>query len=244
MRISVPFAGALTAWILVLTTAPASATPTSDPSISRDMLSGIDAMRKLPVDGMHVVEARGRLLIVSTNGHYVIEGRILDLWNGIEVHSAADVDATLRLPLAKMGIHAADLGGIRLGDSQSNPLTTVFLDPGSGESPKLLAELRPLLNSYRIDVIFVPARPDRAAVTRALICDPVAATAFLKEGKVPPAPPADAHCGERELAKASVTVHLLGIRVLPYTVAPNGTGIEGHPRDYAHLLSANREPQS
>ncbi|NIR30305.1 MAG: hypothetical protein GWN84_13540, partial [Gammaproteobacteria bacterium] len=84
----------------------------AEASFPRDVLSGIDAMRKLPAEGFHVVESKGRLLLVSTNGHYVVMGgRILDLWNQVEVRSVADVDRTTRIPLERMGLDSDDLGG-------------------------------------------------------------------------------------------------------------------------------------
>ncbi len=54
--------------------------------VPHDVLKGIEAMRRLPAEGFHIVESQGRLLLVSTNGHYVVSGgRILDLWNQIEI---------------------------------------------------------------------------------------------------------------------------------------------------------------
>lgn len=230
---------------LGLPSAVVTAAPERDPTISRDVLQGIDAMRKLPVEGFHVVETHGRLLLVSTNGHYVVSGgRILDLWNQVEIHSVADVDATLRLPLAHMGIKTSELGGAHIGAAESAQVVTVFLDPGSPETQRLLPELRSLSATYGVDVVFVPAKPSRADVSRALICDPAAAHTFLMEGRAPAPLAPGQKCGEQELARARVTVHLLGIEVLPYTVAGNGTPIVGHPKDYAALVAANREPQS
>lgn len=210
----------------------------------RDALKGIEAMRRLPADGFHVVESQGRLLLVSTNGHYVIAGgRILDLWNQVEVKSVADVDGTLRMPLARMGIEAKSLGGIVAGQANSAQRVTAFLDPGSPESRKVLPLLRELGKQYRLDVVFVPAQPARAGITRALICDREAALAFLNESRIPTPLSDSSSCGERELERARVTVQLLGITSLPFTVSPNGATVAGTPKDYAAFVAANLESQ-
>jgi thiol:disulfide interchange protein DsbC len=214
----------------------------STAELPRDVLTGIEAMRRLPADGFHIVESQGRLLLVSTNGHYVVSGgRILDLWNQIEVRSVADVEGTLRMPLARMGIDAKALGGAVVGESQSPQRVTVFLDPGSPESRKLLPYIRELGKSYRVEVIFVPAQPARGGIARALICDPQATLRFISDAEIPTPLAESERCGEKELERARVSVQLLGIKVLPFTVAPNGATVGGTPKHYATFVAANLE---
>jgi thiol:disulfide interchange protein DsbC len=211
----------------------------ADTALARDLLKGVESMRRLPVDGFHLVEAQGHILIVSTNGHYaILGGRVLDLWNQLEIHKASDVDATLKLPLARMGIKTADLGGISVGRSDAVEAITVFLDPGSPRSQEILPELQSLAKRYKLDVVYVPAQDSRAAVARALICDHRAGESFFATGQIPRDVASSPSCGERELERARITVHLLGIDVLPYTVAPDGTPIAGHPKNYLDQVTA------
>lgn len=208
----------------------------------RDVLKGIEAMRRLPVDGFHVVESQGRLLLVSTNGHYVVSGgRLLDLWNQIEVKQVADLDRTLRLPLARMGIDAAALGGLVVNASGSSGRMTVFVDPASPDSQKLLPSLRVLARSHRVELIFVPAQPARVGVSQALICDPALAESFFEQGTVPAPLSAQSACGREGLERARVTVQLLGIQTLPFTVAANGATVAGMPDHYAQFVTSNQE---
>lgn len=206
----------------------------------RDVLKGIEAMERLPVEGFHVVESQGRLLLISTNGHYVVTGgRLLDLWNNVEVRSVADISATTHIPLARMGIHAKKLGGVSFGKDAPAPAVTVFLDPASAESGKILPQLRTLANERRVDVVFVPAHPDRANVSRALICDARAAQAFLANGHKPSPLSDEERCGVEELQRARVTVQLLGIQNLPFSVAANGATMSGTSNEYHQFVKAN-----
>lgn len=229
-------------WFVSLSMVFAMSASAAESDFPHDALKGIEAMRQLPAGGFHVVESQGRLLLVSTNGHYVVTGgRILDLWNQVEVKSVADVEGTLRLPLARMGIEANALGGITTGQADSAQKVTAFLDPGSAESRKLLPLLRELGKQYRVDVVFVPAQPARAGISRALICDRQAALAFVNESRAPAALPDSNSCGEKELERARVTVQLLGISSLPFTVSPNGAAVAGTPKNYAAFVAANLE---
>lgn len=207
---------------------------------ARDVLQGIEAMRRLPADGFHLVESQGRLILVSTNGHYVVTGgRVIDLWNEVEVERVADLDQTTRLPLKRMGIRAKELGGLTTGRTDANEAVTVFLDPGSPESQKLLPQVRALLSRYRVDFIFVPAQAGRAETSRALICDPDAARRFIEAARLPETPVTTGTCGAQELERARVTTHLLGIKTLPMSVAPNGVTVAGSPKNYVELIAQN-----
>ncbi|MFL6600819.1 MAG: hypothetical protein ACJ8R9_05755 [Steroidobacteraceae bacterium] len=230
-------------WVLVLIWF-ASVTVTAaaaDSDIPHDVLKGIEAMKPLPAEGFQVVQAQGRILLVSTNGHYVVTGRILDLWNSIEVRSVADVEKTERIPLSHLGLTARQLGGVSLGKSEVREAVTVFVDPGSPQSQELLPQLRELARSRRIDLVFVPAQPNRAALARAFICHPESATAFLETTRLPEPLPDGDGCGVGELQRARVTIQLLGVHTLPFSIAPNGATAAGAPKDYARFVATNQE---
>jgi hypothetical protein len=224
--------------LFAVTTLDANA---ADADIPRDVLKGIEAMKPLPADGFQVVQSQGRLLLVSTNGHYVVMGRILDLWNGIEVHAVADVERTERIPLAHLGLSARQLGGVSVGKSEQRESVTVFLDPGSSQSQQILPRLRELASTHRVDLVFVPALAERAAVARALICHPEAVAPFFNNTRLPEPQAEGDPCGVAELQRARVTVQLLGIHTLPFSIAPNGATLSGAPTEYAQFIASNQE---
>jgi thiol:disulfide interchange protein DsbC len=230
-------------WVVVLIlSACVLAAPASGASeeMPREVFKGIEQMRRLPTDGFHLVQSQGKLLLVSTNGRFAVAGgRVLDLWNNREIRSVSDVDASTRIPLARLGINASALGGLVWGRPDAKQILTVFLDPGSPETRKLLPKLRELSGRYRIDVIFVPAQTARAPLSRALICDRGAALAFLSDSRAPTPMVDRSSCGVKELDRARVTVALLGISSLPFSVAPNGATLAGAPTNYAEEIAAN-----
>jgi thiol:disulfide interchange protein DsbC len=238
VRLLYALTGAAAAVLLLnLITQPAYAAD----DFPKDVLKGIDAMQRLPVTGFHVVESRGRLLLVSTNGHYVVTGgRLLDLWNQVEVRSVADLPATTRIPLARMGIDTQAMGGVSIG-SGAAAAVTVFLDPASNESAKLLPQLRELSKRTRVDVVFLPAQPARANVSRALICDPQAAQAFLLQGRTPSPVSDQQRCGTEQLQRTRVTAQLLGIETVPFSIAANGVTLAGAPQNYLDFVRKNAE---
>ena len=222
----------------------APATAMADPKAwPQGILSGIDAMKKLPVQGFSVVESQGRVMLVSSNGHYaVVDGRIMDMWNGFEIRSVADVERSLAIPLAKMGIGPEELSGVMVGNAapgRPKPVT-VFLDPASPETPKILPAIQQFAPEYPFHVVFVPARSERNKVSQALLCSPEAAEQYIASGRITAAEPTDM-CGADKLKKNIVTVQVLGIDTLPFTIASNGQVAPGVPQDFGEFLSRNLE---
>ena len=221
--------------LLALAAIPAFAEPAGFPS---HVLNGIDALQKLPAEGFHVVESQGRTLLVSTNGHYVVlGGRILDLWNQVEIRRVADVPKTQRIPLNRLRLDLDDLGGVTIGDG---PQVVVFLDPLSKETPRLLEEIRALQSAYQFRLVFMPARADRRRTSQARACSPADARRFIHTGETPKSIPGDPGCGKAPLQKTLVTASLLGIKSVPFTIAPNGATIQGHSANYRGFLEENR----
>jgi thiol:disulfide interchange protein DsbC len=209
----------------------------------KGILSGIDAMKKLPVQGFSVVESQGRVMLVSSNGHYaVVDGRIMDMWNGFEIRSVADVERSLAIPLEKMGIGPKELSGIVIGapaPGRPKPVT-VFLDPASPETRKILPAIQQFANDYPFHVVFIPARRERNKASQALLCSPEAAEQFITSGRVTSAEPTDM-CGADKLKRNIVTVQVLGIDTLPFTIASNGQVSPGVPKNFGEFLSKNLE---
>jgi thiol:disulfide interchange protein DsbC len=198
-------------------------------------------MKPLPADGFQIIQSQGRIFLVSGNGHYIVSGRVLDLWNGIEVRSVSDVEKTERIPLAHLGLSAHILGGTSVGRSEKREAVTVFLDPGSSQTQQLLPALRQLASERRVDLVFIPAQPSRAGLSRALICHPDWVPRFFNgTAALNPEPDAES-CGIGELQRARVTAELLGIRTLPFSIAPNGATVVGAPKDYQRFVAQNQE---
>lgn len=232
-----------TRWLMVCLIAASAVARAQerDPDIPPDLLKGIEAMKPLPAEGFQIIQSQGRIFLVSGNGHYVVTGKVMDLWNGIEIHSVADVDKTNRIPLAHLGLSAQQLGGASVGKSEKREAVTVFLDPGSSQSQQLLPLLRQIAREHRVDLVFIPAQPSRAALSRALICHPDAIQPFFETSRLPTPEAETETCGIGELQRARVTAQLLGIHTLPFSVTPNGATVTGAPKDYAHFVTANQE---
>lgn len=207
------------------------------------MIQGIDAMQRLQVKRFSVVESQGRLFLISDNGQYVVpDVDLRDMWNGVRITSVADVKRSFAIPLDRMNIGDDDLGGIMIGKrvtGEPKPVT-LFIDPASPETQKILPAVRQFASTYPFRLVFVPARVERNRATEALLCSREAAQEFVRTGVVPDVGTQD-RCGMDATRKNIMLVQVLNIDSLPFLLASNGRASAGVPENLADFLSENVE---
>jgi thiol:disulfide interchange protein DsbC len=220
------------------------ATPATDASATgiKALLRGIEGMTRLPVRGVQLVQAGGRLLFVSANGRYVFTGPAWDLWHGARLESleqatrlAASIDRK------RLGLDAAALGAIALGTGEKE--VVIFIDPRSAHCRALLGKLTALGTRYRFRLVPIPVMgPESETAVARLTClaahDTAAARERLLGGDVDNLPAPGPDCNGAPAERALVTAELLGINVVPYLIAPDGRLHEGAPADLERWLEA------
>jgi len=221
-------------------TAPASK---QTPGGVQELLRGIRGMQRLPVAGVQMVDAGERVLFVSDNGRYVFTGPAWDLWHGAKLETL-DEGARLaaRVDLKRLGLDPTSLGAIDLGNGKED--VVAFVDPRCPHCRSLLEKLSDPAELYRFRLVPLPVlgHDSETAVVR-LDCltesDPDAARKALLAGSVEALPEAVGTCGQAPAQRALVTARLLGIRGVPYLIAPDGRLQQGVPADLKAWLEGN-----
>jgi thiol:disulfide interchange protein DsbC len=201
----------------------------------QELLRGIRGMQRLPVTGVQMVDAGEHMLFVSDNGRYVFTGPAWDLWHGAKLTTLEEgTRLAARVDLKRLGLDPTSLGAIDLGSGKED--VVAFVDPRCPHCRSLLEKLPNLAERYRFRLVPLPVlgRDSETAVVR-LDClaesDPNAAREALLSGKVEALPEATGTCGQGQAQRALVTARLLGIRGVPYLIAPDGRLQQGVPDD-------------
>jgi len=222
------------------TDAPASV---QAPGALQTMLEGIHGTQRLPVAGVQMIDAGGRVLFVSDNGRYVFTGPAWDLWHGVKLGTLADgARFAERIDLARLKLDPAALGALDLGTGDAD--VVIFVDPLCPHCRSLIEALPSLTERYRFRLVPLPvlgADSESAVVRLACLAeqDPDAARESLRTGNVSTLPEATGTCGQAQAQRALVTARLLGIRGVPYSIAPDGRLHQGAPDDLAGWLEGN-----
>jgi thiol:disulfide interchange protein DsbC len=209
----------------------------------RDLLRGIEGLQRLPVTGLQMVRAGGRVLFVSANGRYVFTGPAWDLWHGAALTSIEEAGRLAEsVDLTRMGLDPAALGALDLGTADRDAL--VFVDPHCPHCQALLSALPALTGRYRFRLVPLPVLgPDSETTVVRLAClaerDPTAARTALLEHTLEALLPAEGRCGQGSAQRAVVAAQLLGIEAVPYLIAPDGRTHRGAPADLAAWLEGS-----
>jgi len=209
----------------------------------QELLRGIRGMQRLPVTGVQMVDAGERVLFVSDNGRYVFTGPAWDLWHGTKLTTLEEgARLAARVDLKRLGLDPASLGAIDLGSGKED--VVAFVDPRCPHCRSLLEKLPDLTELYRFRLVPLPVLgPDSETAVVRLDClaesDPDAARKALLAGDVAVLPEATGTCGQAPAQRALVTARLLGIRGVPYLVAPDGRLQQGVPADLTAWLEGN-----
>ncbi|EGV29610.1 hypothetical protein ThidrDRAFT_3202 [Thiorhodococcus drewsii AZ1] len=220
---------------------------TTEPDDIAQLMQGIEGMRRLPVNGVQMVQSGERLFFVSTNGRYAFLGPAIDLWHGERLTSLAEADRLMgRIDRTRLKLDVRDLGALDLGEGTEE--VWVFLDPHCPQCAQLLDQLQALSPSqrapYRVRLIplGVLGKPSLATVVR-LNClaerDPAAARDALVSHVFESLSPATGTCGQGALQRALVTAQLLGITQVPFLIAPDGRLHGGVPLDLLAWLNGD-----
>jgi thiol:disulfide interchange protein DsbC len=203
-------------------------------------LTGITALQRLPVGGVQMVQAGERVLFLSDTGRYVFTGPAWDLWHGARLTSLAQAARLAgRIELKRLGLDPAALGALDLGTGEGE--VVVFVDPRCPHCRALLAQLPALAGRYRFRLVPLPILgSDSESEVLRLACvaerDPTVAREALLAGTAQALPEPTGTCGQASAQRALVTAELLGIRAVPYLIAPDGRLRQGVPEDLVAWL--------
>lgn len=224
---------------VLLLTAESSAA--GEQSVAPDQ-SAIEQMATIPSGDLKVIESKGELLFMGSNGRFIIKGGVLyDAWNRKALRTVADVNHSAnRIDLGAMKINIADFRPLSFGTGAKH--VTVFVDPRCPWCAKLMDLIRDtprLQDEYTFDLLPIPVLGDESqALVRQLGCAKdrsAARDALMQETYRTPLVQIEP-CDLAPLQKTLVFAQFLGVNGVPYLIAPDGRIQRGMPSDLAAWL--------
>jgi thiol:disulfide interchange protein DsbC len=213
------------------------------------MKARIEGMKALPITGLQMVKAGGKVFFMSNNGRFVITGTLMDVWNRVAVTDLDQVDQIAsRIDLAKMKLKIDDLGPITYGTGREQ--VVVFVDPRCPYCAKVQKQMEGLQDRYTFKLVSVPVLgPESQSLVTRIGCllqtkDKDKARNALMHQTYDALPAnVDPACNREPVQRALVTAHLFGIEAVPFLIAPDGRTFKGAPDSLADWLADKPAPQ-
>lgn len=223
-------------------------------TVSDEMIRQLPKIRdfvEVPIRTMRAVETEdGKIFFLNETGRYVVSGMLFDAWTKQKLDSVRSMRNNFtHIRLSEMGFKSTDFSAITIGSGNKDVF--IFADPLCRWCHELINEIRSnkaenLRKNYRFLIVAVPALGDESArLVKHLTCtteksDTKKLDAFVGRtiDSLSSAETASCTAAYERLLIAS---HMLGIRSVPFVIAPDGRFTAGKPKELAAWLKEGDE---
>jgi thiol:disulfide interchange protein DsbC len=163
-------------WLLLSPAFAQQAEPIEDPETFNESIKGgleskgqITGMQEMPISKLMFVEAEQGTFLISSDGRFVIEGTIKDVWHRKTIKSAADVKQTQRTPISNIGFKPEEqLAYFTVGNPELPRQGVAFVDPTSLYTTQFLEQLEANQDEVNWTVVLLPLVGGTNAINRSV----------------------------------------------------------------------------
>ena len=205
--------------------------------INLEKKGAIVGIKQLPMNKLFFVEAENGSYVVSADGRFVFDGRLVDVWHRKTIRNLADAQKIQRTPVSNIGFKPEEqLATFQFGDKSLPRSGVAFVDPTSQYTSQFLKHLIENEDKYNFTVILMPLVGGQTAVNQSmkLWCakDKEAAKASLLNGTASTLKDMRDDCKEERVQMANYMVNVFNITELPHIIREDGLKSEGLPVNF------------
>lgn len=197
----------------------------------------IIGMRELPTSKIYFVEAEQGTYLVTSDGRFVFEGTLKDVWHRKTIRTAEDVRLTERTPVSNIGFKPEEqLAHFVIGDPSLDRHGVAFVDPTSTYTSQFLKQLYEQRDSVNWTVVLLPLVGGNTAVDRSLrlhcATDQDQAKLDLIFGTNHAFGQMREGCSDEKILLGMMLTDLFRIKSLPHILREDGLVSHGLPIDF------------
>ena len=198
-------------------------------------LGDVEVVRMMPISQVMLIQLKDKPpMFISSNGRFLIDGEIKDLWNMSPVQTAEQADATWLLNLDSFGDGSlmSQMAVIPFGNPAIPKQARIFVSPTAIESQELVKSLDP--TEVNVDLVIFPH--EKGAITPAMkawcgysTTDTIQALITGKTDNIN-----QRKCTESDLKKVMTPMLMatyLDLNKVPYFVRIDGRRSSGVPKN-------------
>lgn len=194
-------------------------------------------IKELPMKKLYFVEAERGTYVVSSDGRFVFDGRLVDVWHRKTIKNLADANSIQRTPINNIGLDVEkQLATFQYGNPNLPRSGVAFVDPTSKYTTQFLEYIEDNKDKYNWTVVLAPLVGGTAAVDRArrLFCAENRAQAKkdFTNGTSESFGDIKSDCPEEPIQMVKLLVDILSIEELPHIVREDGLVSEGLPLNF------------
>lgn len=200
---------------------------------NKGMILGV---KELPVKNLYFVEAEHGTYLVSGDGRFVFDGRLVDVWHKKTINNLADANSIQRTPLKNIDLDLEVLATFQYGNPNLPRSGVAFVDPTSKYTTQFLEHVEDNKDKYNWTVVLTPLTGGTPAVDRArhLFCalDRAAAKEDFTRGTSKSFNNIKPECPDEAIKMVNMLVDKLSIEELPHIIREDGLVSKGLPLNF------------
>lgn len=202
----------------------------------------IIGIQELPMKKLFFVEAEQGSYIVSSDGRFVFQGKLTDVWHRKTITDLASAVQVQRTPVTNIGFEPEkQLATFQVGNPSLPRQGIAFVDPTSSYTEKFLQHLLRDPDKYNWTVILMPLVGGESAKNRAnrLWCakDHEGALLDLAYGTDKATNDLKDNCQIEKIVMATMLTEIFQITNLPHIVREDGLNVSGFPVKFDKWLA-------
>jgi thiol:disulfide interchange protein DsbC len=202
----------------------------------------IVGIQELPMKKLFFVEATEGTYIVSSDGRFVFQGSLTDVWHRKTIQDLASAIEIQRTPVSNIGFEPEEqLATFQVGNPNLPRQGVAFVDPTSTYTQKFMQHILSDPDKYNWTVILMPLVGGEAAKNRAnrLWCakDKDAALLDLANGTDNATNDLSDNCDIQKILLATMLTDVFQITNLPHIIREDGLKISGFPIKFDEWLA-------
>ncbi len=211
-----------------------------------DIVPQYDSIRRLPIDGIQMIEMGGRTIFTSTNGRFVfMNADLYDSWSRKHLKTPSEIaEYASIIDMQSMKLSPDVLGAFKVGTGSDN--VTIFVDPQCPYCAELLSDAtnKSMLEKYTFNVVVIPILGESSGtVTRNLFCayengelDAAGVVRALAKKDYDDLTPSAEMCDNGAVQRALVTAKMFGAQGVPFLINPKGRYVNSVPSNLDKFL--------
>jgi len=202
----------------------------------------IIGMQELPISKLMFVEAEQGTYLVSSDGRFVFEGTLKDVWHRRTIRTLADVIETRRTPVSNIGFKPEEqLAHFVIGNLGLPRQGVAFVDPTSEYTTVFLKSLYEKKSEVNWTVVLMPLVGGNQAVDRSLrlwcSTDRDQAKLDLVFGTDKSFKQMKEGCNDEKIVMGMLLSEVFRITSLPHLIREDGLVSNGYPQDFEAWFS-------
>lgn len=180
-------------------------------------------VRTMHVETLEAIEKDGQLVYMSSNGRYLFQGVVTDVWSRKKIKTIADVDySETHIDLNAISLNIDRLNTIVMGNGRKT--VVVYIDPLCPYCKKFIEKAQSKTDEYTFKIVVLPALGDESNIhSKSLFCAENKSDALLKllSRSMDEMKQKD-HCDLAQYDLTLMSANMFKIKSVPWFIAPDG----------------------